>query len=90
MTRTLAQFFKTNKFTFTVSSTFPRAIQKEREYTRFSDMAQDVVDVRIYQGIHFRTADEVGRRQGRLVAEWVFEHFLRPVDDDGHHHDGQE
>jgi hypothetical protein len=38
-------------------------------------MAQDVVDVRIYQGIHFRTADEVGRKQGERLAEWVFHHF---------------
>jgi hypothetical protein len=61
---------------------FPLAIQKEREYKRFSDMAEDIVDVRIYQGIHFRTADEVGRKQGQSVAKWVFHHFLRPLDDD--------
>ena len=50
-------------------------------------MAEDVVDVRIYQGIHFRTADEVARKQGRRVAEWVFERFLRPLDDDDHDDD---
>lgn len=48
-------------------------------------MAQDVVDVRIYQGIHFRTADAVARKQGERVAEWVFGRFLRPVDDDDDH-----
>ena len=79
MTRTLALFFGRDRFTFKVSSMFPLAILKEREYKRFSDMAEDVVDVRIYQGIHFRTADEVGRRQGRRVADWVFEKFLRPA-----------
>jgi len=88
MTRVLALFFgKDKKFTFTVSSNFPLAIQKERQYERFSDMAQDVVDVRIYQGIHFRTADEVARKQGRRVADWVFENFLRPLDDDDHDDD---
>lgn len=70
------------------SSAFPLAIQKEREYERFSDMAQDVVDVRIYQGIHFRTADEVGRKQGQRVADWVFENFLQSVDDDDDDDDG--
>ena len=40
------------------------------------------MNVRIYQGIHFRTADEAGRKQGRSVAKWVFHHFLRPLDDD--------
>ena len=81
MTRTLALFFGRDRFTFKVTSMFPLAILKEREYKRFSDMAEDVVDVRIYQGIHFRTADEVGRRQGRRVANWVFKKFLRPLDD---------
>jgi hypothetical protein len=78
-TRILSLFFGTDEFTFDVSSTYPRAIQKNRQYQRFSDMAQDVVNVRIYEGIHFRTADEVARKQGTDVAKWVFNHFLRPV-----------
>jgi hypothetical protein len=43
--------------------------------------AQDAVDVRIYQGIHFRFADTAALKQGRHVAKWTFNHFLRPVDD---------
>ena len=83
MTRMLALFFgKDEKFTFTVSSNYPLAIQKQRQYERLSDMAEDVVNVRIYEGIHFRTADEVARKQGRRVADWVFENFLQSVDDD--------
>jgi hypothetical protein len=43
--------------------------------------------VRILQGIHFRTADVLGRKQGRHVAKYVFKHALQPVgshdDDDG-------
>jgi hypothetical protein len=80
VTRMLALFFGTNKMAFSLSSTFPQAIQKTRNYTHFSDVADDVVNVRIYQGIHFRTADEVGRKQGKNVAEWVFNNFLRPVE----------
>jgi len=38
--------------------------------------------VRIYHGIHFRTADEVAREQGMRVAQWTFKYFLRPLDDD--------
>jgi hypothetical protein len=56
------------------------ATQKMRTYVRFSDMAQDMVDVRIYHGVHFRKADEEARKQGRHVAQWVFGHFLRPLD----------
>jgi hypothetical protein len=48
-------------------------------------MAQDAVDVRIYHGIHFRSADEEGRKQGRHVAQWAFGHYLRPLGDDVAH-----
>ena len=40
-----------------------------------------MVDVRVYEGIHFRFADLEARKQGRHVAEWTFAHFLRPIDD---------
>jgi hypothetical protein len=75
MTRTLALFFG-DKTTFTVTST---PANTSKTYDRFSDMLDDVVDVRIYQGIHFRSADDVARRQGTRAADWAFAHFLRPV-----------
>jgi hypothetical protein len=51
-----------------------------RPYKRFSDAAQDVIDARIYEGIHYRTADVVGVRTGSQVANWAFAHFLRSVE----------
>jgi hypothetical protein len=81
MTGALALFFGTDHKTFSLTSTNPLAVENPRTYRRFSDAAQDVVDVRIYQGIHFRFADTAGRRQGRHVAKWAFQHFLRPVND---------
>jgi hypothetical protein len=62
------------------ASTNPNAAPNTRMYNRFSDLSWDTVNVRIYQGLHFRTADEVGRKQGRQVAEWVFGHVLQPID----------
>lgn len=79
LTRTLELFFGTDHITFTAVSQHPLADPKERTYTRFSDLSWDTVDVRIYQGIHFRFSDEETRKQGRQVAKWVFKHFLRPV-----------
>src|SRR5215468_3773311 len=81
MTRTLERFFG-NKMTFQVTSVFVNPPQT-KTYQRFSDMADDVVNVRIYQGIHFRSADVVARRHGTQIADMAFSHFLRPV----HHHD---
>lgn len=80
MTRTLELFFG-DRMTFSVTSAF---VNQTKTYHRFSDMADDVVNVRIYQGIHFRSGDEVGRRHGKRVADFAFRHFLRPIDDDHH------
>ncbi len=80
LTRTLELFFGTDHITFTVFSQHPLAVPNTRTYHRFSDLSWDTVDVRIYQGIHFRFADEEARKQGRHVAQWVFGHFLQPID----------
>ena len=82
MTRTLARFFHRDRMTFEVTSLAPLAVQKTRTYERFSDAAQDVVDARVYLGIHFRSADTAARKQGRQVADWAFDHFLLPIEGD--------
>ena len=79
LTRTLDLFFGTDHLAFTVVSEHPMADPKTRTYQRFSEWASDMVEVRIYQGIHFRAADTAARKQGRRVAKWAFKHFLRPV-----------
>jgi hypothetical protein len=81
MTRTLTLFFGTDEMTFKVTSLAPLAVKKTRTFTRYSAAAQQVVNARIYLGIHFRFADTAARTQGRRVAEWVFDHFLLPVVD---------
>lgn len=72
LTRTLSLFFEKDDMSFTVASGNPQSEQKTRNYNRFSDMAAEMVEARILQGIHFRFADVAGREQGRQVAEWVF------------------
>ena len=72
MTRILELVFGKDDVAFTVMSPSKEAAQKTKNYSRFSDLTKDMVDVRIYQGIHFRFADEEARDQGRQVAEWVF------------------
>ena len=82
-TNMLANFFGTDHVAFSMTSTFvhPNGAvpQNPRLYDRFSAAADDIVDARIYEGIHFRSADEDARSQGKHVANWVFNHFLGPV-----------
>jgi hypothetical protein len=51
-----------------------------REYTKFSAVAKDIIDARIYLGIHFRFADTEARSQGRRVANYAFRNILEPID----------
>lgn len=79
VTGMLRLFFNSDEMQFTVKTTSPNAIDKERDYTSFSQAAQEVVDARVLLGIHFRFADEKGRRLGERVSHWTFQEFLRPV-----------
>jgi hypothetical protein len=80
MTTTLTNFFGSDELEFTITSVTIAAPDNVRHYSRISDAARDVVDARIYEGIHFRFADTVARRQGAHVANWVFGHYLRPLE----------
>jgi hypothetical protein len=79
ITHILALFFGNDKQTFSVTSNAALAVQKTRTYTRFSDMADDVVEARILEGIHFRFGDTAARRAATRVAHQAFHHFLRPL-----------
>jgi len=82
VTRSLALFFGTDHMNFALTTTNPATVHQTRTYVRFSDAAAEVVNARIYEGIHFRFADVEARRQGRHVAQWAFSHFLRPLEDE--------
>ena len=75
----LQLFFGTDRLEFSISSPTVGLTTNPRRYSRFSEVAQEMVDVRILQGIHFRSADEQGRTQGGRVGHWAFMRFLRPL-----------
>lgn len=79
-TTMLRNFFGTDEFEFTITSNISGLTLNPRPYHRFSDAADDIVDARVFQGIHFRFGDRVGRRQGMHISNWTFSHFLRPLD----------
>jgi hypothetical protein len=74
-------YFGTDEFEFSILSPAAGLTVNPRQYHRFSEAAQEVVEVRILHGIHFRFADEEARRQSRRVAHWIFMKSLRPVPD---------
>ncbi|MGY4960569.1 vanadium-dependent haloperoxidase [Streptomyces sp. 900105245] len=50
-----------------------------RFYGSADDFNQDVVDARVWGGVHSRTADTAGRRAGTRVAAWALDHYFQPV-----------
>ena len=48
-----------------------------RQWNSLSEAVDEVIDARVYSGIHFRNSDEVGARMGRQVAHFVSNHSLR-------------
>jgi hypothetical protein len=76
-TTTILEHLFGDKMEFTLVSNAAGAVP--RTYSRLSDVARDVVDARIFMGIHFRFADTNALRQGTHVANWTFSHYLRPI-----------
>jgi hypothetical protein len=50
----------------------------ERHWESLSEGVDEVIDARVYSGIHFRTSDEIGARVGRAIARFVVHHALEP------------
>jgi hypothetical protein len=48
-----------------------------RHYKFADDLNHDVVDARVWSGIHFRTADVVGNRMGKKVSNWALNHYFQ-------------
>jgi hypothetical protein len=79
-TRSLLLFFGSNSVPFSVTTTNTGPTQQDtRTFDHFTDAEREVADARILLGIHFRFADEEARQQGKRVANWAFENFLRPL-----------
>jgi hypothetical protein len=77
--RTLQQFFGTDEIGWTDTNNAGLT----RSFTRFSQAIDEIVNVRVWSGIHFRTADEQGARIGRQVANYRNVHYFRPVAEPG-------
>jgi hypothetical protein len=76
---TLQDFFGTDRigWTDTNNGGFTRS------YARVSDAIEEIIEVRIWSGIHFRSADEQAATIGKRIAQYRERHFFERV----HGHD---
>jgi hypothetical protein len=73
---TLQNFFGTDKIAVSV---FSGKSCTTRSFDRFSDILSEVIDARVWAGIHFRTADVQGSVLGKKVAQYLKKHYFQPV-----------
>ncbi|HEY2467244.1 MAG TPA: vanadium-dependent haloperoxidase [Terracidiphilus sp.] len=81
VTHALRLFFGSDNLFFEMTTTSPNAIQKTRSFKKLSQAEDEVVNARVYVGIHYRNSDTTARAQGLRAANWVFKHYFRPVGD---------
>jgi hypothetical protein len=62
-------------FTSTVAGSVPH------EFFQTDSMVEDVINARVYGGMHYRTSGVHGARLGRQTAEWVADHYFRRLKD---------
>jgi hypothetical protein len=80
VTHGLENLFQTRHLQLTLISTAAPGVQ--RHYDRGNALVQDVVDARVWLGIHFRTADTAAKEIGRQLTAWTLDRYFQPVHED--------
>jgi PAP2 superfamily len=76
----LRAFFGTDRVSFTaISNKCSPAPCPVRSFDRFSEALNEIIDARVWAGIHFRTADVQGAVLGKKVAHHMTKHYFQPT-----------
>jgi hypothetical protein len=76
VTRGLEKVFRTDRLQLTVTST---AVPDVRHYQTGAALRQDVVNGRMWLGVHFRFADTASRDMGLRLTDWTLDHYFQRV-----------
>ena len=52
-----------------------------RHYDTEAALNQEVIDARVWLGLHFRFADTAGVEVGQAAADYGLDHYFAPTDD---------
>jgi hypothetical protein len=62
---------------FTMTSTTAPGVT--RSFVRLSDYVTEVINARIFDGVHYRTSGEAGAEMGCKIGEYTVENYFRPL-----------
>jgi hypothetical protein len=79
-TTVLRQFFGDAPGSFHITSTFVNpGGPAVRTFDTFSQAVAEIVEARIWAGLHYRGADVAGKALGTNVANYGIAHYFQPV-----------
>ena len=73
----LEAFFGDAVPTFTMTSTTAPGVT--RKFSRLSDYVAEVINARVYDGVHYRTSGEVGAAMGRKNGQFAVQNYMKPL-----------
>ncbi|MFD3454871.1 vanadium-dependent haloperoxidase [Streptomyces sp. NPDC058691] len=74
--QTLTGIFGTTRLDLNIPS---EVTGTTRRYDDATQLNQDMIDARVWAGIHTRTADTEGCRAGARIGVWTLTHYFRPL-----------
>jgi hypothetical protein len=89
MAEVFSEFLGTNRIDLTLRSTTVPTMPV-RHFERVNDLRAEIVEARLWGGMHYRSSTEAGLVLGRKVAHYDLKHAFQPVREHGnaHNHDG--
>lgn len=72
----LAEFLGTNRLELDLTSTTPNLAQPRRHYSRVVDLVHEMIDARVWGGVHYRGSVVKGVDLGRKVAHWALARYF--------------
>jgi hypothetical protein len=73
----LEAFFGNNVPSFSLTSTTAPGVT--RSFNKLSDYVAEVVNARVYDGVHYRTSGEAGAAMGQKIGQYTVQNFLKPI-----------
>jgi len=74
----IAEFFGTKRLPGGITLT-GAAGHPDRHFDSTDDIVKEIIDARVYKGVHYRTSVVEGTILGRKVAQWVAKFYFQPT-----------
>jgi len=84
----LEEYFRTSHLAVTLTSTSVTGVPlAQHSFSNIHEIVTEVINARVYGGMHYRTSGEEGAAIGRKVSEWVARHCFKLREGRGEDHE---